>query len=200
LTYFEEEQLSYTTALHCKLRSSKKEDDNETTYHVGPMARYAINFEHLPSDIQQVALSVGLEPICRNPFKSIIVRAIEVLYACSEAVRIIRNYDMPSVSSIAINGETFHGNHSGCAATEAPRGLLYHRYSIDTEGNIADAKIIPPTSQNQRQIEDDLWQVVNRYADSSDEELRYVAEQTIRNYDPCISCATHFLKLEIDRQ
>jgi coenzyme F420-reducing hydrogenase alpha subunit len=87
----------------------------------------------------------------------------------------------------------------GCGATEAPRGLLYHRYEISDEGTILDAKIVPPTSQNQLAIEDDLRDVVGRYAERSDDELRNLCEQTIRNYDPCISCATHFLTLEVER-
>ena len=77
--------------------------------------------------------------------------------------------------------------------SEAPRGLLYHRYRVDAEGTILDAKIVPPTSQNQRAIEDDLRDVVGRNAELDDEPLRALCEQTIRNYDPCISCATHFL-------
>ena len=88
----------------------------------------------------------------------------------------------------------------GHGATEAPRGLLYHRYELDSEGTILDAKIVPPTSQNQLAIEEDLRQVVDRYHELSDDELRHVCEQAIRNFDPCISCATHFLDLEIVRE
>ena len=88
---------------------------------------------------------------------------------------------------------------TGFGVSEAPRGLLYHRYRVDGEGTILDAKIVPPTSQNQRAIEDDLLDVVPRYAHLGDDELRGLCEQTIRNYDPCISCATHFLKLEVER-
>ena len=88
---------------------------------------------------------------------------------------------------------------TGYACTEAPRGLLYHRYRLDADGTILDAKIVPPTSQNQKAIEEDLEGVVRRWLDLADEELAHRCEQTIRNYDPCISCATHFLKLEVER-
>jgi sulfhydrogenase subunit alpha len=87
----------------------------------------------------------------------------------------------------------------GHGASEAPRGLLYHRYAIDGEGTILDAKIVPPTSQNQKAVEEDLWGVVERSLDLPDDALGLLCEQTIRNYDPCISCATHFLKLEVER-
>ena len=88
---------------------------------------------------------------------------------------------------------------TGYGCTEAPRGICWHRYEIDDEGMILDAKIVPPTAQNQKTIEEDLVGVVRASLDLSDVELAHRCEQTIRNYDPCISCATHFLRLEIER-
>jgi hypothetical protein len=87
----------------------------------------------------------------------------------------------------------------GHGATETPRGLLYHRYEIDEDGTILDAWIVPPTSQNQLAIEQDPCAVVERYLDLPDEQLSLRCEQAIRNHDPCISCATHFLELTVDR-
>lgn len=88
----------------------------------------------------------------------------------------------------------------GYAITEAPRGILYHRYRLNDEGLILDAKIVPPTSQNQKTIENDLWHYVAQAIDMPEEQLTWQCEQAIRNYDPCISCATHFLKLHIERE
>jgi coenzyme F420-reducing hydrogenase alpha subunit len=88
---------------------------------------------------------------------------------------------------------------TGFSATEAPRGLLYHRYRLEEDGTIAEARIVPPTSQNQASIEEDLASYVGGFLDLDDETLRHRCEQTVRNYDPCISCATHFLRLEMDR-
>lgn len=187
--HFEEQHVAHTNALHCVT----KPDGH--TYHVGPMARYALNFDQLPSDIQDAAKAAGLGSICTNPFQSISVRAVEVLYAVNEALRVIETYDPPEVSSITVEPRA----GTGYAATEAPRGLLYHRYTIDDNGIIGDANIVPPTSQNQKMIEDDLRRFVPTTMDRPDDEIQYVCEQAIRNYDPCISCATHFLKLEIDR-
>ena len=87
----------------------------------------------------------------------------------------------------------------GYAATEAPRGLLYHRYGLDAQGTILDAQIVPPTSQNQACLEEDLLDFVGGFLHLPDDDLRRRCEQTVRNYDPCISCATHFLRLEMDR-
>lgn len=187
--HFEEQHVNYTNALHCVM----KPEGN--CYHVGPMARYALNFNQLPSDIQDAAKAAGLGPVCTNPFQSISVRAVEVLYAVTEALRIIDTYHPPEESSITVEPKS----GTGYAATEAPRGLLYHRYTIDDDGIIKDANIVPPTSQNQKMIEDDLRRFVPTCMDRTDDEIQYVSEQAIRNYDPCISCATHFLKLEVDR-
>jgi sulfhydrogenase subunit alpha len=129
----------------------------------------------------------------RNPFRSIVVRSVELVYAADEALRLIADYEEPDAPAVEV--EPRAGVGYGC--TEAPRGILYHRYRIDDVGTILDAKIVPPTSQNQRTIEEDLRGVVERSLAIPDDELTLLCEQTIRNYDPCISCATHFLDLKI---
>ena len=123
------------------------------------------------------------------------MRCVELVYAADEALRLIAAYEQPDAPALEVEPRAGIGH--GC--TEAPRGILYHRYAIDADGTILDADIIPPTSQNQRTIEDDLRGVVERSLDVPDDELTLLCEQTIRNYDPCISCATHFLTLEIER-
>lgn len=187
--YFEEQHISYTNALHSVIKERGE-------YFVGPMARYNLNFDKLSPLAKETAKDAGLEPLCNNTFKSIIIRSIEILYACDEALRIIDQYEMPEQSRLEIKPSVSTG--FGC--TEAPRGILYHRYKMDKEGSILDAKIVPPTSQNQKTIESDLCDFVDNNISLSDKELTWHCEQTIRNYDPCISCATHFLKLDIDRE
>jgi sulfhydrogenase subunit alpha len=187
--YFEEIHVPQSTALHSRFR------DSGAAYLVGPLARYSLNFDRLSSLAQEAAHSAGLDRTCHNPYRSIIVRAVEALYAVDEALRIIDTYDEPKSSFIQV--EPRRGE--GCAATEAPRGLLYHRYQLDADGTILEAQIVPPTSQNQASVEEDLVEFIDGFQDLSDEALRHRCEQTVRNYDPCISCATHFLRLEIDR-
>lgn len=186
--YFIEEHIKHSNALHCKLKDGG-------SYFVGPMARYNLNFNKLSELTKATAKEVSFPSTCTNPFKSIIVRSLEVLYAFDEAIRIIKNYEMPDTPSIEIN--PIEG--TGYACTEAPRGILYHRYSISKEGLITDAKIVPPTSQNQKIIEEDLYDFISKHLQLSDEKLKWQCEQAVRNYDPCISCATHFLKLDINR-
>ncbi len=187
--HFEEEHVERSNAFHSHLRE-------RGTYLCGPLARFALNHEQLSPLALEAAREVGLEAPCRDPFRSIVVRSVELVYACDEALRIIDEYEQPDEPAVTV--EPVAG--MGFGASEAPRGLLFHRYRIDGEGTILDAKIVPPTSQNQTAIEDDLRAVVSRYADLEDDELRTLCEQTIRNYDPCISCATHFLQLEVERR
>ncbi|HZJ49037.1 MAG TPA: nickel-dependent hydrogenase large subunit, partial [Acidimicrobiia bacterium] len=164
-------------------------------YHVGPLARYNLNFEKLTQLDQDLAHEVGLGAVVTNPFKSIIVRSVEVLYAVEEALRIIDEYEEPSEPYVAYTASEGEGH----GASEAPRGLLYHRYRVHDDGRIADAQIVPPTSQNQLTIERDLRFVLEQHLDLPDDKLSWVLEQSIRNYDPCISCATHFLDLTVER-
>ena len=187
--HFEEEHVEHSTALHSRLKE-------RGTYLCGPLARFSLNHKQLSPLALEAAREAGLEAPCRDPFRSIVVRSVELVYACDEALRLIEVYEEPDVPAVTV--EPTAG--TGFGVSEAPRGLLYHRYRVDAEGTILDAKIVPPTSQNQQAIEDDLRDVVGRYVHLGDDELRGLCEQTIRNYDPCISCATHFLTLEVERR
>ena len=187
--YFREEHVRHSNAL----QSSKNADG---IYFVGPLARYNLNFDKLPDSIKELAKEVNMLPPCNNPFRSITVRAIETLYACQEALRIIEQFEMPEKPFVDVQPR--EGTGYGC--TEAPRGILYHKYRMDANGIIQEAKIVPPTSQNQKQIENDLFSFVSKNINLPTDELTWKCEQTVRNYDPCISCATHFLKLNFVRE
>jgi coenzyme F420-reducing hydrogenase alpha subunit len=187
-THFEEMHVARSTALQSRLRDG-------SSYLVGPLARYNLNFDRLTPMVQAAAREGGLGPTCNNPYRSIIVRAVEVLHACDEALRIIAAYQEPDRPAVIV--EPVAG--VGFGTTEAPRGLLYHRYRLAADGSIAEARIVPPTSQNQASIEADLANYIGGFLDEPDEALQHRCEQTVRNYDPCISCAAHFLRLDIDR-
>ncbi|MGB8346875.1 MAG: Ni/Fe hydrogenase subunit alpha [Ktedonobacteraceae bacterium] len=187
--HFIEEHVPYSTALHSHLQK-------RGAYLTGPLARYTLNFDQLSPLAQEAARAAGLGSACYNPFKSIIVRSVEILYAFDEALRVIENYKMPDAPAIEVHPRA----GTGYACTEAPRGTLYHRYRLSDEGLIMDAKIVPPTSQNQKRIEQDLWSYVARAISLPDDQLTWQCEQAIRNYDPCISCSTHFLTLHIERE
>ncbi|HEY5176400.1 MAG TPA: Ni/Fe hydrogenase subunit alpha [Terriglobales bacterium] len=187
--HFVEDHVSHSNALQSRLHE-------RNSYFAGPQARYNLNFDKLSPVAQEAARSAGLGPVCRNPFQSIIVRSVEMVYACDEALRIIEQYEMPDQPAVKVEPRVSTGY--GC--TEAPRGICYHRYRLDDRGIIVDAKIVPPTSQNQKTIESDLWQFVQTHLLLPKDKLQWQCEQAVRNYDPCISCATHFLKLHIETE
>ena len=142
------------------------------------------------------ARAAGLGNVCRNPFQSIIVRAVEVTYAVEEALRIIDAWAGAAGPSVPVEPRA----GTGYGVTEAPRGVLYHRYRLAADGTITDARIVPPTSQNQISIEHDLRAFVQSRLGLPPDELTRQCEQAIRNYDPCISCATHFLDLTVEHR
>jgi sulfhydrogenase subunit alpha len=186
--HFSEEHVERSNALHSTLAGVGP-------YLVGPLARYALNQGELTPGAKAAAAEAGLGPVCRNPFRSIVVRSVETLYAVEEALRLIESYTPPDPPAVPVEPRAA----TGCGCTEAPRGICWHRYEIAADGSILEAKIVPPTSQNQKMIEADLAGVVAASLDLPEPELTLRCEQTIRNYDPCISCATHFLRLEVER-
>ncbi|MEO1226124.1 MAG: Ni/Fe hydrogenase subunit alpha [Pseudomonadota bacterium] len=186
--HFEEIHVPHSTALHSTIKG-------RGSYLVGPLARFNLNRDRLSPLAAEAARSAGYDRPCRNPFASIVVRSIEVVEACDEAIRLIENYSPPDAPAVEVEPKAA----TGFGATEAPRGLLYHSYRLAEDGTIEMARIIPPTSQNQPSIEQDLQEVAQRSLNMNEDALTHLCEQTIRNYDPCISCATHFLKLNIER-
>jgi len=186
--HFTESQVPYSTALQCHLQGEP--------YLVGPLARLNLNVTRLPSATAALLAELSISFPSTNPFHSIVARALEIHAALVEAQRLLADYEIPVSSFVA----TAPRAGIGFGATEAPRGLLWHRYEFDAEGLVRTARIVPPTSQNQARIEDDLRQSLSRFGlDQPADALRHHAETAIRNYDPCISCATHFLRLTVQR-
>ncbi len=187
---FEEVQAPYSNALQSVHKG-------EGSYLVGPLARYALNSDRLPPRARTAARVAGLAPVERNPYRSIVVRSVEVVLALEEALRLIDRYRPPDAPCVPLPA-TFPA--TGAAwITEAPRGMLYHRYRLRADGLIEEAKIVAPTSQNQKRIEDDLRHLVGKSLRWDDAALTTACERAVRNHDPCISCATHFLTLEVER-
>jgi sulfhydrogenase subunit alpha len=187
-TYVIEDQVPHSTALQARL-------SGRGMYLTGPLARYTINQRWLSPLAKQAATAAGLGDECRDPFRAIAVRAVELVYAAEEALRLAIAYEPPSPSYVEVAPRA----GVGAGATEAPRGTLFQRYSLDDAGLIQSARIVPPTSQNQAAIEADLRRFVQARLDLDDHDLTHECERAIRTYDPCISCATHFLDLTVER-
>jgi sulfhydrogenase subunit alpha len=186
--HFLEQQVKHSTSLHSVVRE-------RGSYLVGPLARFNLNYDRLPAVARQAAEECQLTPPCRNPFRGILVRAVELVFACDEALRLIQEYEPPPQPKVNVMPRA----SVGMAITEAPRGILYHRYSFDLRGVVTSAKLIPPTSQNLKRMEDDLWHYVPQIVLETPEEIARRCEMAVRNYDPCISCSVHALRATVER-
>lgn len=183
---FVEHQVTYSNALQSRMKDGR-------SYMVGPLARYNLNFKQLHPVARSIAEEFGFEPPVKDPFQSIAVRALEVVHSLEEVRAEIEQYSEPARCSVP-----YKAKQGVCfGVSEAPRGVLYHSYTVDGKGRVEKAKIVPPTAQNQARMEDDIRLLVPKIIGSEAGEARRLSEMAVRNYDPCISCATHFLRLEV---
>jgi coenzyme F420-reducing hydrogenase alpha subunit len=186
-TRYIEEHVRHSNALH----SHTAEGGH---YLVGPLARLNLNHAQLLPAARKALKDAKVKLPLRNPYKGLIARAVELVHFYAEAIDLIKAYrpDGPAHVELALKaGE-------GCGMSEAPRGLLYHRYKIDEKGLVKFARITPPTAQNLPRIEQDLFALAPKLMKMDHEKATLTAEHLVRSYDPCISCATHFLKLKIE--
>lgn len=187
--YFKEEQVPYSTAFHCLMQGAP--------YLVGPLARINLNHDKLAAPILRCLTQAGFQFPSYNMGLSIVARAAEIYQSVLEAQRILQAYTVPSHSRVSLKPRA--GVGMGC--TEAPRGMLWHRFETDETGLVNASRIVPPTSQNQARIEADLRTSLIKWGlDQPNDALRAYSEMLIRNYDPCISCSTHFLTLDVQRR
>jgi sulfhydrogenase subunit alpha len=188
LESLQEYQVDYSTALH----SGIKRDSIMSPYMVGPLSRLNLNHGRLPSEIKSAMADSGISPPVRNLRMGIFARSVELAYAFYEAIRLIRGYEEPDRPF-----ESFEPKAGAAAwATEAPRGILIHRYETDNKGRVRAATIIPPTSQNLGHMEKNIRAFAENHIGSPNEFLRKETEKIIRSYDPCISCSTHMVTIE----
>jgi sulfhydrogenase subunit alpha len=186
-TRYLEEHVRHSNALHGHTTDGG-------TYIVGPLARLNLNHEQLLPEAKKTLQEAGIKLPITNPYKSLIARAVELVQAFEEAVQLVGDYDPTGSAHVDLKLKA----GEGAGSSEAPRGLLYHRYKVDDNGLIKFAKITPPTAQNLPRIEEDLRLLVPKLVEMSQEEATLTAEELVRSYDPCISCATHFLKIKIE--
>ena len=185
---FAEHQVPWSNALQAVSHDG-------TPYLLGPTARVALAGAALHPVAADALRETGLgDELRTNVFRSIVARSVELLHALAEASDILETYRPPAAPL-----EPWVARPGIAAwATEAPRGLLFHRYEMGDDGLVRNAQIVPPTSQNQAAIEHDLAMFAPSVLSLPHAELTHQLEQLIRSYDPCISCATHFLDLRIE--
>jgi len=188
-TRYIEEHVKHSNALH----GHTKQGGN---YLVGPLARLNLNHAQLLPAAQKAIKDAKIKLPLVNPYKSLIARAVELVQAYEEAISLVKAYNPTGPAHVDLKLKA----GEGVGASEAPRGLLYHRYKIDDQGRIQFAKIVPPTAQNLPRIEQDLFALAPQLVKLEQDQATLMAEHLVRTYDPCISCATHFLKLRVENR
>jgi len=182
-------QVPHSTALHSHGRDGGP-------YMVGPLARLNLNFEQLRPEAASLAARVGLSVPIKNPYKALLARGLELVQSYAEALEIVCTFQPSGPSHVPVEPRA----GEGAGASEAPRGLLFHRYRLDEAGLVETARIVPPTAQNLARIEADLRGLLPGIAGLPDDDISLACEALVRAYDPCISCSTHFLTMDLERQ
>ncbi|HSJ98648.1 MAG TPA: nickel-dependent hydrogenase large subunit [Myxococcota bacterium] len=188
---FEEHQVRHSTALHARRRGG------DAPYLVGPLARVTLNADRLSPAARARFEALAPRFARPDPAASVFARGIEVVQAIDDALAVTdAPVPPPAATEVAVNPRAA----AGAATTEAPRGILHVALATDGAGLVSRLRIVPPTSQNQAQIEADLRALAPGVLALSDDEARRACEAAIRDYDPCISCATHFLTVTVERR
>jgi len=177
--YFEEEEVFYSMAKRAKVKA-------RGSLMVGALARLHIKFDQLLPGVKKLAHEVGFRLPDYNPFHNNLAQALEVLYGVQECRRVLENLRLsPEDNSYRVRaGE-------GGSFSEAPRGLLYHRYAINARGVVEKANIVTPTVHNFANIEEDMRHLVRQNSDLPEKKIALLCEMLVRAYDPCFSCSVH---------
>ncbi len=173
-------------------------------YMNGALARLNIKRHELCESAKEsleAAKAHGIQFPSYNPFHNNFAQAVEVLHLLCRAREIIENVDLANEFAVPPfePPRAFPEHSRGVSVTEAPRGLLFHDYTIEKNGSISWANIITPTCQNLKNMEEDVWKYLPTMMDRPEREIIFELEKLVRAYDPCVSCSTHFLDVKIER-
>lgn len=187
--FVKEKQVAHSNAMHSYVQG-------RGSFMVGPVPRLNLNLDNLGDAGRKALSSCGVDFPTQNPFHGATARAVELVQVIDDSIKLIDQIDWEAApedrSHVVARGQ-------GYAFTEAPRGTLYHAYRIDREGAVESADIVPPTAHNLSNIEEDLKRLLPKLLDLPEKEMTLSCEMAVRNYDPCISCSAHFLKLRVRR-
>jgi coenzyme F420-reducing hydrogenase alpha subunit len=177
----------HSTAKHCK--------HNRDSYMVGALARFNNNYDQLHPRAKAAAAEFGMTPIVTNTFLNSAAQAIEMVHCVEDSIQLIDQLVDRGIKEeplFEFNGK----GGEGVGSCDVPRGILFHNYIIDDGGKIEGANCVIPTGQNYANMEADMRALVPQILDRPEAEVTHLMEMLIRAYDPCISCSTHFLKVD----
>jgi sulfhydrogenase subunit alpha len=164
------------------------------SYMVGALARFNNNAEQLSDGAKAVAAKFGLKKGCDNPYMNTIVQLVECVHVVEKSIQLIDEILSDGLVDEKVTIRVRAGKGNG--AVEAPRGILFHQYEFDDDGNCTGADICIPTNQNHANIQLDFEKLVPEIIDEGQDAVRQKLEMLVRAYDPCISCSTHFLDVQ----
>ena len=166
-------------------------------YMTGALARMNNNHERLSRKAKLLLGQSGMRMPCFNTFRNNVAQAIEMVHCAEAAAEILRGYSGSGMRMEKPEIKPMEGE--GVAACEAPRGTLYHHYRFGRDGRCTFANIMTPTCQNVLNMESDMGVLLPKVIGGNDGKVKRSLEMLIRAYDPCFSCSTHFLELELKR-
>lgn len=179
----------HSAAKHCR-------SPHSPTFAVGALARFNNNHAQLLPAARRVAEALGLRAPCDNPFHNNTAQLVETVHCIEMSVQLIDALLADPPRPEPLRKPMCFGH--GVGAAEVPRGVLFHEYTLDDQGCVTDANLIIPTGQNLANIEADMRTLVPQMLAQGEakEQIQQRLEMLVRAYDPCISCATHFLDVE----
>lgn len=189
LDKIKEKVVEHSTAKHCWA--------DRDAYMVGALSRFNNNYDKLSDKAKEYAGELGLKAPCYNTFMNSIAQFVEIIHSVDDSIKLIDELLEQGMDASKAMVEVKPKAGRGVGAVEAPRGLLIHDYTYDSDGKIEKANLIIPTNMNYGNIERDMNALVPEIIEKSEDEIRLACEMMIRAYDPCISCSTHFLNIKL---
>jgi len=190
-----EDYLKVTNEFIVPHSTSKHARFNRDSYMVGALARFNNSYDLLHPEAKKAAEKLGLSAPDYHPYHITLAQMVEVVHCVVDTIHIIDELLEKGLEQEEPNQEIkYYGR--GIAATEVPRGILFHDYTYNRKGMIEAANCIIPTGQNLANIDDDMKKLVPEILDEGKEEITRKLEMLVRAYDPCISCSVHMLDVE----
>ena len=192
--------LSWTNEYIVPQSTAKYTKRKRESLMVGALARFNLNHKKLTKKAQVLAKDLGLVAPCYNPYMNTVAQLVEVAHSFEDSIRLIDGLLADnSYESRVTSHESRPRQGRGIGAVEVPRGILLHDYTYDSNGICTKANCIIPTNQNHANIQRDMEALVPQIINKPQKEVELMLEMLVRAYDPCISCSTHYLKVEFKK-
>ena len=193
-TYKDEDYLAVTNEYIVPQSTAKYARNKRESYMAGALARFNLNYASLHPKAKKAAAALNLKAPCHNPFMISVAQVVELVDSLESAIAFIDTILKRGLQEEALEIKPRAGR--GVGIVEVPRGILFHDYTYNEQGEIVKANCIIPTNQNHANIQKDMEKFLPMILDKTQDEIRLGLEMLVRAYDPCISCSTHYLDVK----